>query len=557
MPWSSGQTRPPTRFPCPAHPVCASFPDIGGPDGRPVRLLAVDPNPDNLAAFAERFALPLEDCFAEATALYAAVVPDAVSICTWPGLHVPMALAAIAAGVKAVVVEKPLALDVGEIRSLEHATAAHGTVVCVAHQRRYETPFQLLRDHLRSGVLGTTPAITARVGDGWDILSWTTHWFDMACFLFDGPPVSILAGAAVGSPPNRRYGHAVEDTSVVLAQWADGPTATFVSGPGSNFGVEIASSDGLARIQDNGVDSFTRRGFARLTGPAQDGFTRLMGEVVVALAGGPEPECSLRRCAIATEMAYAVHESARTQTVVTLPLNVHYAPLEVLARPTSGPAQGRRTALLADSHFNSGGRDGLAAALASTTGHPPQVISAETRGLVSADLEGIDDLVIYNTQEHADASTQKVLSRWVRAGKSLLVVHAGLGAWRHWPEFHRWCGLIWQWGVSTHPIEPMVLTTVPGDPLGLGFTGGWLPTDEAFIDLQAIAPVEVGLTITINRGSFPAAWRNAATPNVRCWMPGHRGDLWQVPVMRQGLGALLAGQVHPQVVHVAATAASA
>ncbi len=505
--------------------------------GRPVRLLAVDPDAVNRAAFAQHFAIPDEDTYTDLAAVLAAGVPDGVSVCTWPGLHVPLALQALEAGVRRVVIEKPVALDLGQVRRLTEVADAAGAIVAVAHQRRYEGNVAVLRELLGTGALGKDLRLTARVGDGWDILSWTSHWFDLAADLLGGAPERVLAGLAWSG--QRRYGHAVEDASVVLATWKDGATATFLTGPGMQFDVEVAGTEGIARLVGGHLELWGRQGSRVLPTPATKPFDLLMSEVVAAAEGGPEPRCSLRRSGIGTELCFAAQESARRRAWVELPLQVQFAPLEILAHPTVGPAQGRRVLLLADEHFGSGGRAGLAAALQRVTGLVPQVIHAEERGLTAADLDHVDAVVIYHTQEHADAATQAALTTWVEGGGRLAIVHAGLGAWRHWDTYRQWCGWVWAWGRSTHPIDAMVLTTTATDPLSLGFREAWLPADEAFIHLEATAPVEVGLTVTIPAGTFPAAWRSQAWPQVRAWMPGHRGDLWSLPVQEAGLAALV------------------
>src|SRR3990170_5576528 len=71
-----------------------------------IRLLGVDPNQDNLLAFGEKFNLPKDDLFASTGELYAKVIPDYVSVCTWPGLHAPMVLEASNKGVKGIFCEK-------------------------------------------------------------------------------------------------------------------------------------------------------------------------------------------------------------------------------------------------------------------------------------------------------------------------------------------------------------------------------------------------------------------------------------------------------------------
>ncbi len=510
--------------------------------GHPVKLLGVDLSPDNLKAFGDAFGLPGDQLFASTEALYAACTPDCVSICTWPALHYPMVVEALDRGVKGIACEKPFTLDVGEQRDLEQRVKEKGAVLVVAHQRRLEAGFRMLKQVALSGALGDQLFARGYVGDGWDILSWTTHWFDMANFLFDGSPEWLLAGMDIGTA--RRYGHAVEDASVVYAQYSGGRSASFLTGPNTlgGFSFEVQGSRGLARVGDGVIESVTfdgqvaRTPFDRST---RGGFAALLKELLDALAGGPEPMCSIGRSAVATEMAYAAQESARTGRRVALPFDRFYAPLEVARHPVRSGLCGKRLLLYADSHFGSGGREGIAEAFGDITGQQVKAIDAETAGLSAADAEGMDAIVIYHTQKEASDATRALLSDWVASGKPLLILHAGLGAWPEWEEYTRWCGHVWEWGVSVHPHEPAVLKVADGDPLAFGWSEAWLPKDEVFVKLKKTAPVVEGLSAAISIGTFPAAWRSQVHPHVGVWMPGHRRDSWQVPAMREGAARVL------------------
>jgi predicted dehydrogenase len=83
-----------------------------------IRLLALDPSVGNRAAFAKRFGVAAEDCFASSAEMYQAIVPDFVSICTWPGLHAPMVIEAAERGVKGIACEKPMALSPLQIEQM-------------------------------------------------------------------------------------------------------------------------------------------------------------------------------------------------------------------------------------------------------------------------------------------------------------------------------------------------------------------------------------------------------------------------------------------------------
>lgn len=510
--------------------------------GEKVELYGVDVSTENLAAFGERFQVPNERLFTSTAALYETITPDCVSICTWPALHHRMAVEAMERGVKGIICEKPLTMNVGELRDLEKRVQAAGVVFAVGHQRRMEPWFQKFKEIAASGKLGSRLVARGHVGDGWDILSWTTHWFDMANFIFDAPASWVLAGMDIGD--NRRYQHAVENASIIYADYGSGHSAIFLTGPGEDSAFWLEGENGVARIVGDHIEVATFSGAERveLDFGKPSGFALLTGEVLRALDGGPEPICSIRSCAAATEMAYAAHESARTGRRVSLPFEIQFAPLEIVQHPMHSIFHGQRSVLYADSHFGSAGREGLAEAVASFTGQFPLVIDAETQPLRAKDLDGIDILYLYHTRPEADAETRRSLSEWVDACKPLVIVHASLGAWPNWECYQKWCGLIWEWGVSTHPYEPMTMQVAEGNPLQSSFSEAWLPKDEVFINLKPIQPVLVGLKATLENGrSYPVAWRSVKHPHIGVWMPGHRRDSWQVPAMRQGLHDLVSG----------------
>jgi predicted dehydrogenase len=505
-----------------------------------VELYGVDVSAENLAAFGERFQVPQERLFTSTAALYEAITPDCVSICTWPALHHPMAIEAMERGVKGIICEKPLTMDVGQLRDLEKRARDLGIVFSVGHQRRMEPWFRKFKEIAASGKLGSRLVARGHVGNGWDILSWTTHWFDMANFIFDAPASWVLAGMDIGD--NRRYQHAVENASIVYADYEGGRSAIFLTGPGESSAFWLEGENGVARIVDDHIEVATFSGAERLELDfgTPSGFALVTGEVLRALDGGPEPVCSIRFCATATEMAYAAQESARTGRRVSLPLEIQFAPLEIVQHPTRSILHGQRSLLYADSHFGSAGREGLAEAVASFTGQVPLMIDAESQPLQANDLAGIDVLYLYHTRSEADPKTRRTLSEWVDAGKPLVIVHAALGAWPDWEAYQKWCGIIWEWGVSTHPYEPIRLRVTEGNPLHFSFSEAWLPTDEVFVGLKTIEPVHLGLHAAFeNGGSCPVAWRSVNHPGIGVWMPGHRRDSWQLPAMRQGLHDLV------------------
>lgn len=504
-----------------------------------LRLIGVDPNPENLAAFGRQFGIPSCDLFASTDAMYDAVIPDIVSICTWPVHHAPMTIEAAARGVRGIICEKPAALSGRDLRAMQDAVDLSGSVLAVAHQRRYEPLYTLVRDLLPR--IGSPRVLEARVSDGWDILSWSVHWFDMAAFMFEAPIASVLAG--IDEQGTTRYAHAVEDSSVVFAEWTSGDQAVFITGPSHAAGpsLTLRGPDGFILVQAGHAEVFTRDGYERVSPPTEawdDTFAQLIHDVAVAVDGGPRDfACAAPTALQATEVAMAVYASAVGCTKVRLPLEAKYNALELHRRPRVESWGLGPVLLLADEHFGSGGREGIVQALSA---HGANVRLADaTQPLDAAAVEDVGVLALYHTQTTPDDVTKATLSRWVAQGRPLVLIHAALGAYPDWAEYGQWCGRVWEWGVSDHPYEPTSLGRLAAGKDVWDWDTAWIPTDEVFIKLGDRAPVEDLLTAQIPQGSFPAAWFNVTYPNIATWVPGHRRDIWEIEMMGAALGGLM------------------
>jgi predicted dehydrogenase len=135
---------------------------------------------------------------------------DLVVLATVPGAHTSLALAAIDAGL-AVVVEKPMAVNAADARTLIEHAAARGCLVVPFHNRRWDSDQLTLRKLIDQGALGRVhrfesrferwrPApnpdawrdVTPAAEGGGVLLDLGTHLVDQALALFG--PVSHIHG---------------------------------------------------------------------------------------------------------------------------------------------------------------------------------------------------------------------------------------------------------------------------------------------------------------------------------------------------------------------------
>jgi predicted dehydrogenase len=144
--------------------------------GGPARIVAaVDTDPDRLAAFCERWAVPRR--YPELGAMLEQERPDLVDLATPPGLHTPQARACLDRGLT-VWCEKPPALSLAELDQLADAEQAGGGRFAAVFQQRFGSGAETLRGLVgaadpRLGELMTAVCHTLWYrGDGYFTVPW-------------------------------------------------------------------------------------------------------------------------------------------------------------------------------------------------------------------------------------------------------------------------------------------------------------------------------------------------------------------------------------------------
>jgi len=158
---------------------------------------------------------------------------DLAVIATPNSSHVPLGLAALEAGL-AVVVDKPLARNAAEGRTLVDAAAERGLMLTVFQNRRWDGDFLTLRRLLEANELGRVHRFESRFerwrpqpGGGWRervgageggglLLDLGSHLVDQALQLF-GPVSDVYAEVDV-----RREGAVVDDDDFIALEHESG-----------------------------------------------------------------------------------------------------------------------------------------------------------------------------------------------------------------------------------------------------------------------------------------------------------------------------------------------
>ncbi|HET7558768.1 MAG TPA: Gfo/Idh/MocA family oxidoreductase [Limnochordia bacterium] len=312
-------------------------------------VACADPFPEARQAFAEKFFIP--NSYADYHEMLEKEKPDIVSICTWTGMHKEMTLAAVAAGVKAIHSEKPMAPNFGDAKAIIAACNHAGVVITYCHQRRFGGRFVTARNLLRKGAIGE---ITRIEGYCHDLIDWGTHWFDMLNFYNNETPAEWVMGQIDAAEERSVFGLKLETRGLSHIKYRNGVHGLVVTGDGSEHGGRcdnrIIGSEGMLEVSSRGkpVRLLNGNGWSE---PALDNVlhpddtTCTIVDLVESLKTGREPELSGRKALAATELIFATYESARRRARVELPLTSEdSAFLSLLETGEIGPAQAQRSA---------------------------------------------------------------------------------------------------------------------------------------------------------------------------------------------------------------------
>jgi predicted dehydrogenase len=231
------------------------------------KIVAVaDADPKGLADAAKR--LGDVKAYADYKVMLAEAKPDIAAICPRHiHEHYDMILAAIAAGVKGIYVEKPFVRTLAEADEVVKLCAEKGVRLAIAHRNRYHPVIPLVKKLIDAGEIGELREVRVRGkqdqrGGGLDLWVLGGHGFNLATF-FTGPATSCEATVLVeGRPATKadiRPGdegvglivgdeiHARYETRSGIPLYFDSKKGT--PGKGTPFGARLIGTKGVISLQ--------------------------------------------------------------------------------------------------------------------------------------------------------------------------------------------------------------------------------------------------------------------------------------------------------------------
>lgn len=267
---------------------------------------------------------------------------DAVYIATTNDLHHGQCLAAAKAG-KHILCEKPLATNLVEAMNMVKACKAAGVVLATNHHLRGAATHRAMRDAIKAGKIGRVLAIkVVHAGylpvhlQGWRltnpmagagaILDLTVHDADLMRFILDDEAASVAAmvqnsGMAIAGVEDAAMG-VITFRSGTLGQFHDGFTTKYVQ-----TSVEVHGDSGslvatncMTQAPIGEVLLKTAGGETKLQLQHENLYVRTINAFKSAIAGEGEPLATGEDGAASLAIALAALESARTRSVVNIPV---------------------------------------------------------------------------------------------------------------------------------------------------------------------------------------------------------------------------------------------
>lgn len=294
-------------------------------------------------------AFGLQRFYADAEEMLARESLDVVSVCTPPAAHAACTIAAAESGVRGILCEKPMAMDLVECDAMIDACSRRGVRLAIGHQRRFGAQFLRGRDLVASGALGE-PLVLWGATPGADVMLWGVHWLDMFSFLVPGAtPVSVMAQVDVERQRVTNHGfvedallcHITYDTGL-RAVLECGDLAEPAGGKPREATIRVHGTLGAFAATDTGCWYSTPEGVrtepvaSPFEAPIADAdvvmWVDQAAELLRCIEGGREHQCNGLAGRRTIELACAAWESAVSRRRVALPLESKTSALGALWR---------------------------------------------------------------------------------------------------------------------------------------------------------------------------------------------------------------------------------
>jgi len=311
-----------------------------------------DIKPDVLTQFADRYAVV--ERYTDYKEMLHEVDLDIVVICTNETLHAEMTVQAAVSGPRAILCEKPMAMNLGEADEMLRKCNESNVLLVIGHQRRYKPQYARAKELLQEGIIGKLYEIHATGHPYTSLLVDGTHTVDLIRFYLDDAPAEWVFGQVDVRTRRKGWGHVLEDAAMAIIRFSTGVRAFMTLGghitqkaeslgascSGGNYHrIVLYGSEGLIEI--NGDRSDPGQPLVRVVRGNRTSVINVdpeswhkdlspQADLLRALDGSRTHPLDGKSARATLEILLSVYESARLNRLITLPLQIKENPLELM-----------------------------------------------------------------------------------------------------------------------------------------------------------------------------------------------------------------------------------
>ncbi len=241
--------------------------------------------------------------------------PDILCLATSQKMHAGQIQEAVAAGVRGILCDKPLATSLEEADGLLDACRRGGVPLAFGLDRRWLSSYRRLAELLRGGIVGRLQSLI--VYGIPNLINHGCHWYDAALYLagdLESQWVSGFVEDLEGEPPDSR--RRLDPTGRLMVGLADGVVLYFTPGGSRRPSFDIIGDGGRLTVVEDGRQAWRWQD----SGPPEpldipqpaDGFPSgraMVRDLIDAIASGGRTACDVEEARRATEIGFAAHLS--------------------------------------------------------------------------------------------------------------------------------------------------------------------------------------------------------------------------------------------------------
>ena len=265
---------------------------------------------------------------------------DIVSVCSWPGLHAPMSIAAAEAKVPGIICEKPMARTLGEADAMIAAAEEHGSKLVIGHQGRFRTQTNAIRSLIQDGAIGRPEFLYIQQSGG--LTNSSIHNVDYARYILGDPKVEWVMGSVERRTDRYERAQRIEDRAQALIGFAGGARAVLESDIGDDRRVQpciVYGSHGSIFPKSNGLRLLTGDGSKEVSFKEPNAQAEQAKELIEWIEGRREHRGHARNGRQALEVLLAISASTYTRGIVNFPLEVTDYPLDLAIEEGALPVE--------------------------------------------------------------------------------------------------------------------------------------------------------------------------------------------------------------------------